>query len=64
MVKEGEKAPEFRLPADDGSEIALADLRGKAVVLYFFPKALTPGCINEAPEFRDAEPQFDEIECA
>ncbi len=43
MVKEGDKAPEFRLPADDGREIALADLRGKPVVLYFFPKAQTPG---------------------
>ena len=42
-LKVGEKAPEFRLPADDGREIALADLRGKPVVLYFFPKALTPG---------------------
>ncbi len=42
MVKEGEKAPEFRLPADDGSEIALTDLRGKAVVLYFFPKRSPP----------------------
>ncbi len=39
----GEKAPAFRLPADDGSEVALADYRGKNVVFYFFPKALTPG---------------------
>jgi len=61
MVKEGDKAPEFRLPADDGSEIALADLRGKSVVLYFFPKALTTGCINEAQEFRDAEPRFAKL---
>ena len=43
MLKHGDKAPEFRLPADDGREIALADLRGRPVVLYFFPKALTPG---------------------
>jgi peroxiredoxin Q/BCP len=43
MLKTGDKAPEFRLLADDGREIALADLRGKHVVLYFFPKALTPG---------------------
>jgi peroxiredoxin Q/BCP len=42
-LKEGDKAPEFRLPAQDGKPIALADLRGKWVVLYFFPKALTPG---------------------
>ncbi len=43
MLKQGDNAPEFRLPADDGREIALADLRGKPVVLYFFPKAQTPG---------------------
>ena len=43
MLKEGDPAPEFRLPADEGREIALADLRGKLVVLYFFPKASTPG---------------------
>ena len=38
-----EKAPAFRLPADDGNEVALADYHGKNVVFYFFPKALTPG---------------------
>jgi len=43
MLKEGDNAPQFRLPADDGREIALAGLRGSPVVLYFFPKALTPG---------------------
>lgn len=42
-LKEGEKAPHFRLPADDGSEVSLEGLRGQYVVLYFFPKALTPG---------------------
>ena len=43
MIEEGEKAPEFRLPADDGKQVALSDFRGKNVVLFFFPKALTPG---------------------
>jgi peroxiredoxin Q/BCP len=43
MLKVGDKAPEFRLSADDGSEIALKDFRGKRVILYFFPKANTPG---------------------
>ena len=42
-LKEGEKAPEFRLTADDGSEISLSGLRGRNVLLFFFPKALTPG---------------------
>ena len=61
MLKEGDKAPEFRLQADNGTEITLADLRGRAVVLYFFPKALTTGCINEASEFRDAKTKFDNL---
>ena len=39
----GDNAPEFRLPDQDGNEISLAELRGKPVVLYFFPKAGTPG---------------------
>jgi peroxiredoxin Q/BCP len=43
MLKTGDKAPEFRLPADDGKEISLSDFRGKNVILYFFPKANTPG---------------------
>jgi peroxiredoxin Q/BCP len=43
MLKEGDKAPEFRLPADDGAEITLSAFRGKNVIFYFFPKALTPG---------------------
>jgi peroxiredoxin Q/BCP len=43
MLKVGEKAPDFRLEASDGQEVALAGLRGKPVVLYFFPKALTSG---------------------
>lgn len=43
ILKVGERAPEFKLKADDGSEIALKDFRGKNVVLYFFPKANTPG---------------------
>jgi peroxiredoxin Q/BCP len=43
MLKEGDKAPEFRLPSQDGKTISLSELRGKWVVLYFFPKALTPG---------------------
>lgn len=55
----GDKAPDFRLKAEDGHEIALSDLHGKPVVLYFYPKANTPGCTTEGSEFRDAMPQFD-----
>ncbi|MDX2261369.1 MAG: thioredoxin-dependent thiol peroxidase [Gemmatimonadales bacterium] len=50
----GTKAPAFALPADDGSTIALADLKGKTVVLYFYPKDDTSGCTTEACEFRDS----------
>jgi peroxiredoxin len=42
-LKPGDKAPEFRLPADNAGEVALLSLRGKNVILFFFPKALTPG---------------------
>lgn len=54
MLKEGTKAPAFSLPADDGSTIALSDFKGKKVILYFYPKDLTPGCTIEACDFRDA----------
>jgi peroxiredoxin Q/BCP len=43
MLKVGDKAPDFTLPTDEGREVVLRDLRGKNVLLYFFPKALTPG---------------------
>ena len=58
MLKEGDKAPEFRLKDQSGKEVALSDLRGKSVVLYFYPKAMTSGCTVEACEFRDANPEF------
>lgn len=59
MLKVGDKAPSFRLKADDGKEISLADLRGQAVVLYFYPRAMTPGCTLETQNFRDLKPQFE-----
>ena len=61
MLKEGDAAPAFRLPADDGREISLKDLRGKHVLLYFYPKASTPGCTAEAVEFRDLKKEFDKL---
>lgn len=60
MVNEGDLAPEFTLPSDDGSTISLSDLRGKKVILYFYPKDDTSGCTTEACEFRDALPRFEE----
>jgi thioredoxin-dependent peroxiredoxin len=43
MLKPGDKAPEFTLKADDGKDVSLSDFRGKRVLLYFYPKANTPG---------------------
>ncbi len=48
------EAPDFTLPTGDGAQIHLADLRGKTVLLYFYPKDDTPGCTTEACAFRDA----------
>jgi peroxiredoxin Q/BCP len=52
-IEEGQPAPDFTLPADDGREVKLSDFRGKPVVLYFYPKDDTPGCTKEACAFRD-----------
>ncbi len=49
----GQAAPDFTLPSDTGEAIALRDLRGRNVVLYFYPKDMTPGCTKEACGFRD-----------
>ena len=62
MVKEGDKAPDFRLQADDGSEIALSDLRGKPVVLYFFPRRSPRVAPTKRRNFATLKPQFDEVE--
>src|SRR5215472_4471930 len=58
MLKVGDKAPDIRLHTDTGDEFRLSDLKGKRVVLYFYPKADTPGCTIEACEFRDGIAQF------
>ncbi len=59
MLKEGDKAPDFDLEADDGSRVSLESLRGRNVVLFFYPRDDTPGCTKEACGFRDALPRFD-----
>lgn len=53
MLKIGEKAPDFTATTDTGAEISLSSLRGKKVVLYFYPRDNTPGCTTEACDFRD-----------
>jgi peroxiredoxin Q/BCP len=55
MIAEGKKAPAFTLASSEGGEVSLADLKGKKVVLYFYPKDDTPGCTREACEFRDSQ---------
>ncbi len=54
MLTAGQPAPDFTLPADDGSTVSLAALRGQTVVVYFYPKDDTPGCTTEACEIRDS----------
>ncbi len=52
-LKIGDKSPEFSLPAHDGNTVSLASLKGKNVVIYFYPKDDTPGCTMESKDFRD-----------
>lgn len=58
MIKEGIKAPAFKLPDQNGNQVSLSGFKGKNVVLYFYPKDDTSGCTKEACQFRDAFPKF------
>ncbi|MGV2978860.1 peroxiredoxin [Camelimonas sp. ID_303_24] len=58
-LKEGFLAPDLRLPLGAGGEVSLADLRGRKVVVYFYPKDNTPGCTTEALEFNGLKPEFE-----
>jgi peroxiredoxin Q/BCP len=58
MIQVGEPAPDFTARATDGRTLHLAELRGRPVVLYFFPKAFTPGCTAETRAFRDNYPEL------
>jgi peroxiredoxin Q/BCP len=60
-VEVGDKAPDFTLPADSGGTVSLKALKGKPVVLYFYPKDDTSGCTAEACAFRDAPPDFSKV---
>jgi len=57
-LAEGQKAPEISAPTDTGEPFTLSSLKGKNVVLYFYPKADTPGCTKESCEFRDTTKKF------
>jgi peroxiredoxin Q/BCP len=63
-VEVGDKAPDFTLAADGGGKVSLKALKGKTVVLYFYPKDDTPGCTAEACAFRDQLPDFSKVKAA
>jgi peroxiredoxin Q/BCP len=60
MIEAGEQAPDFALPDQDGREVKLSDFRGRPVVVYFYPKADTPGCTTQACGVRDHLPDYAE----
>lgn len=60
-LKEGAKAPDIKLQTDNGEELKLSSLKGKNVVLYFYPKSDTPGCTTEACGFRDADIKIQKL---
>src|SRR6476646_4434842 len=59
MIERGQPAPDFTLPDQDGEDVHLADLRGTTVVIYFYPKADTPGCTTQACGVRDHLPDYE-----
>jgi len=58
MLEAGDRAPAFRLPDQDGNEVRLSDLKGETVVLYFYPRADTPGCTTQACGVRDRRADY------
>jgi len=61
-VDVGQKAPDFTMPTNGGGNVSLAGLKGKKVVLFFYPKDDTPGCTKEACSFRDSLPDFTGVD--
>jgi len=62
LLAEGDLAPDFTLPDQNGEPLALSDLRGQRIVLYFYPRADTPGCTAQACGVRDHSADYDEID--
>ena len=60
MLKTGEKAPAFTLFSDEGKKVSLKDFSGQKVVVYFYPKADTPGCTRQACDLRDSYPRIED----
>ncbi|GAE26399.1 thiol peroxidase [Halalkalibacter wakoensis JCM 9140] len=61
-IEIGQMAPSFSLPANNNETVSLEDFRGKNVVLYFYPKDMTPGCTTQACDFRDKIEDFSELD--
>ena len=61
-VEIGKQAPDFTLPNQNGEKVSLSDFEGKNVVLYFYPKDMTPGCTTQACDFRDHHESFGELD--
>ncbi len=64
MIAEGETAPDFTLPDQNGNEVTLSELRGRPVVLYFYPRADTPGCTAQACGIRDHRSDYEQAGAA
>jgi len=62
-IEIGQFAPNFSLPSDEGSDFNLAELKGKNVVIYFYPKDDTPGCTIEAQDFSKKIAEFEKLDC-
>ncbi len=62
MIESGEQAPDFTLPDENGDSVRLAKLKGQTVVLYFYPKASTPGCTTQACGVRDHEADYAKLD--
>ena len=62
MVEKGSHAPDFTLASDQGEQVSLSGLRGRRVLLYFYPRDDTPGCTIQACDFRDAMPRFEGVD--
>ncbi len=60
MIEQGQEAPDFELPDQDGREVKLSDFRGEPVVVYFYPKAATPGCTTQACGVRDHRADYEQ----
>jgi thioredoxin-dependent peroxiredoxin len=64
MIEQGQQAPDFTLPDQDGKPVSLSDYKGQTLVLYFYPKADTPGCTTQACGLRDSITDFNDVGAA